>query len=508
MPISFNQIPGSWKQPLYWVEVDGSKAGPTNSQPPGLLVGTKMTVGVAVPDVPIVIGSQSDADHQFGIGSELAAQFRAFFANNTGQEIWALPVAEPSGGSIASATITVATPPTEAGTYHLYIGGQHIAVNVAAGDTAIEVAANIAEEINAVVTLPVVAATPTTAVVTINSRWKGILANDISLLDNYYGKVGGEQMPAGMTVTYSGATLAGGAGVPAFTNALANLGEQAFEYVSLPYTDSTSLQGWETEYGFSDTGRWGWMRQLFGHLFSAKRGLYSDLITWGATRNGRVLSALAVEPDSPTPVWAWSAAYAGKAARALSIDPAQPLQTLHLETVLPAPLHLRFNLGELNTLSGHGLATQRTEGGDPPMLARETTTYQFNAYGQPDDAFELVTTLATLAKLIRNQRNAITTKYGRHKLADDGTRFGAGQAIVTPAIIKAELIAQYAGDQFLGLTENLRAFKDALIVERNVSDPNRLDVNYPPDLVNQMRVFAVLAQFRLQYNRGIDVDNL
>jgi hypothetical protein len=31
-------------------------------------------------------------------------------------------------------------------------------------------------------------------------------------------------------------------------------------------------------------------------------------------------------------------------------------------------------------------------------------------------------------------------------------------------------------------------------------------VLYPPDLINQMRIFAVLAQFRLQYNRGIDTE--
>jgi hypothetical protein len=31
-------------------------------------------------------------------------------------------------------------------------------------------------------------------------------------------------------------------------------------------------------------------------------------------------------------------------------------------------------------------------------------------------------------------------------------------------------------------------------------------VLYPPDLINQLRIFAVLAQFRLQYDRGIDVE--
>ncbi len=138
------------------------------------------------------------------------------------------------------------------------------------------------------------------------------------------------------------------------------------------------------------------------------------------------------------------------------------------------------------------------------MIAREQTTYQLNLYGQPDDAYELMTTLATLAKLLRNQKQAITSKFPRHKLANDGTKFGPGQAIVTPGIVKAELIAQYQVDSYNGLVEDLANFKSHLIVERNVNDPNRLDVLYPPDLVNQLRTFAVLAQFRLQYDRGID----
>jgi len=33
-----------------------------------------------------------------------------------------------------------------------------------------------------------------------------------------------------------------------------------------------------------------------------------------------------------------------------------------------------------------------------------------------------------------------------------------------------------------------------------------VNVLYPPDLVNQLRIFAVLAQFRLQFDRGIDVE--
>ena len=220
--------------------------------------------------------------------------------------------------------------------------------------------------------------------------------------------------------------------------------------------------------------------------------------------NAGVLSILAFEVESPSPAFEWAAAYTAKAQRALANDPARPLQTLSLTDIKLAPLHERFNFVELNSLALNGLAIQKAGSDNQPMLAREQTTYQLNLYGMPDDAYELVTTLATLARLLRNQRHAITSKFPRHKLANDGTRFGPGQAIVTPGIIKGELIAQYRMDEFNGLVEDTRNFKRHLLVERDPNDPNRVNVLYPPDLINQLRIFAVLAQFRLQYDRGID----
>ncbi|MDE2440503.1 MAG: phage tail protein, partial [Betaproteobacteria bacterium] len=85
------------------------------------------------------------------------------------------------------------------------------------------------------------------------------------------------------------------------------------------------------------------------------------------------------------------------------------------------------------------------------------------------------------------------------KLANDGTRFGAGQAIVTPSVIRGELMAEYSDMEELGLVENRTLFAKYLIVERDSSNPNRINVLLPPDLVNQLRIFALLNQFRLQY---------
>ena len=50
------------------------------------------------------------------------------------------------------------------------------------------------------------------------------------------------------------------------------------------------------------------------------------------------------------------------------------------------------------------------------------------------------------------------------------------------------------------IVENYELFKQYLVVERDASDPNRLNTLFPPDYVNQLRVFAVVNQFRLQYS--------
>ncbi len=504
MPVSFSSIPANWKMPLYWVEVDPSMAGSLTLRQPALLFGYKLAAGVGAVDVPVPIGSVSEAQHLAGVGSMLDAMAQIFFKGSASQELWMMPLAEPEGGVAATGAITVAHAPSQAGTIYPYIAGRRVPVGIAADDTTAGVAASIAAAITADRSMEVTA-TAAAAAVNLTARHKGEQGNDIDFRINYGGTLAGELMPAGLDFTLSNSgKLSGGTGVPDLSAAIAALGDEQYEFVAFPFTDSTALDAIETEYGFGDSGRWGWMRELYGHVFSARRGTYADLLTWGPNNNSGVVSVMAMERGVPSPAWHVAAAYTAKAGRALINDPARPLQTLGLDGILPAPKNERFLLAEANNLAGVGLATQGVDASNRVTIRRETTTYQKNLYDQGDDAYELVTTLATLAALLRRQKGAITTKFPRHKLADDGTRFGPGQAVVTPKIIKAELVAQYRLDEFNGLVENAKAFKDNLIVERDSNNPNRVNVLYPPDLINQLRLFATLAQFRLQYNRGVD----
>lgn len=496
-------IPLSYKLPGTGIAVDPSQAGTPTNPKFLLLKGHKTAAGTATADVIGAVGTQADADAFFGPGSMLARMFKVAFAIAPATPIFALPYVEPSAGVAATGTITVTGAASVAGTPALYIAGQLVSVGIVGGDTANATATKIGAAINAATDLPVTA-TVATNVVTLTCKWKGLTGNDIRIEDSYRGFYGGEQLPAGLALTYSGSGfLTGGTGVPDMTAGIAAIGDDPYKFVALPFNDSGSFAVMDTEYGFTTSGRWGWMRQSYGQVFSAKRDTYSNLVTYGPTNNSAVVHAMAMEPAMPSPLWEVSAAFAAQAASGFSDDPARPLQTLPLTGILPAPKGKRFNKNQLNGLAQVGLAIQGTDvngtSDGQPRILREQSTYQKNTYGVADNAFELATTLATLDEVFTRLRQSVSNKYPRHKLANDGTRFAAGQAIVTPKTVKAELIAQYRLMEYDGLVENTNAFKAALVVERSPSEPNVLTCLYPPDLINQLRRFNVLGQFRLQF---------
>ena len=94
-------------------------------------------------------------------------------------------------------------------------------------------------------------------------------------------------------------------------------------------------------------------------------------------------------------------------------------------------------------------------------------------------------------------RTRISQKYPRHKLADDGIRVSPGQAIVTPKVIKSELLALFTELEFAGLVEDYENFEKSLLVERDQNDRNRLNVLSNENLVNQFRIYAHAVQFIL-----------
>ena len=190
---------------------------------------------------------------------------------------------------------------------------------------------------------------------------------------------------------------------------------------------------------------------------------------------------------------------AAQAAKSVRADPARPLQSLPLVGVLAPPPASRFTLQERQVLLFDGIATFYVNPDGTVRIDREATTYQLNAWNQADPSYLDATTLFQLMRYIRKRRQRLTQKFGRHKLGNNGTSFGAGQFIVTENIARAEMVAMYSEDIADGQVENMEAYKQHLLVQRNPDDPNRLDILDTPDFVNQLRIIASRVEFRLQF---------
>jgi len=430
-----------------------------------------------------------------GRGSMLERMSVKLRGANGFDDVWFVDVPEPSAGTAATGTIEVTAAATAAGVLYLYIAGQKVSVAIASGDTATQVATKVKTAIDAALDLPVTCAR-TNAVLTLTCRWKGLTGNDIDIRTNYLRNLGSEALPAGVALTIT--AMASGAGVPDLTDAIAAIGDEEFETIVHSWTDTATLNAIDTAWGHGDDGRWGWLKQLYGHVWSMRPGTFGDLGTFGDARNGGEQTTIGYT-GSPSPPWEWAGAIGGVVHRALMNDPARPLGTLEVPGVLAADPADRLTAGEKNALLWDGISVVDETADGRIVINQVVTHYQRNAFGLDDNSLLKVNTKATYAYVMRSQRFHIAQRFPRHKIANDGTRFGAGQAITTPTGIKAEIYAHYVAMENLGLLENAATAMRNTIVERDVTNPDRVNVLYAPDFVNQLDVFAVIAQFRLQY---------
>ncbi|MCH5570814.1 phage tail sheath subtilisin-like domain-containing protein [Pseudomonas syringae] len=497
MAISFNNIPSDVRVPLFYAEMDNSAANSASASMRRLIV-AQVNDDVSGPELGslVLVPSVALAKNIGGQGSMLASMYETWRKADPTGEVWCLPLLNTEGAK-AGAKVTLTGAATEAGLLNLYVGGMRVQATVVNGATAAQAATALSVKINATPDLPITAAVEA-GVLTLSCKWSGASGNDIQLEFNRQGKTNGEVILAGLTAAVSAMT--GGVGTPDQLKALAALGDEPFEFICMPWTDTATLDAWKAAMDDS-TGRWSWARQLYGHVYSAKRGTVGTLVAAGQLRNDQHITLQGVENGVPQPVWLQAAALAARTAVFISADASRPTQSGTMPGIDPAPASQRFTLTERESLLRYGIATAYYEGGYV-RIQRSITTYQKNAYGQADNSYLDSETMHQSAFIIRRLQGIITSKYGRHKLANDGTRFGAGQPIITPSTIRGELIAQYARLEEEGHVENAETFAQHLIVERDGNDPSRVNVMFPPDYINGLRVFALLNQFRLQYDEA------
>lgn len=489
MTIQFSNLPNTLRVPFVGVEFDPSRArqGPAIKAYRALLVGFRRSAGTVAALVPKAITGADQAATWFGSGSMLHHMAEAWFRQNQLVETVAIAVDENGAGTATIHQVTFAGTASAAGSIFLWIGGRRLVVAVASGATAAAIATACAAAVNADATLPVTGSTAT-ADLLLTYRHKGTLGDDLDVRVNYGQD---ETLPAGITATVSIDT-AGATNPASLAGVFAAIGETQYDVLVFGIHDSTL----RTEIDAELEDRWGPIRQNDGTAILGARGSHGTLTTLGASLNSKHLVVLGADL-SPTPPWEWAAALGSVAARELQADPARPLQTLELKGVRAPTETDRFTLAEQNLLLYDGVSTFSVDQAGAVHLGRVVTTYQTNATGQADTAFLDLTTTKTLSYLRYDLRARFLTKYPRHKLANDGNNFGAGQPVMTPGLARAEAIAAFNDWNAAGLVEGLDQFKADLVAERDPVDPNRLNLLVGPDLVNQLVVAGVRMAFLL-----------
>ncbi|EBV5082436.1 phage tail protein [Salmonella enterica subsp. enterica serovar Minnesota] len=489
--MNFQDIPENLNVPLFFGEFDNSQANTATAVQRTLIIGQSLTADTGSGAVPV--SSAPRVAQVCGSGSILHLMAQAYFANDISGQVYVLALADTADSmSAAAGKITVTSPPTATGVISLYVGGVRVQVTAMKEDTVSAVASALGGAINAMSSLPVTA-TAAEGVVSLKAKNKGSLGNDIDLRLNWLGAPGGESTPEGLVLDLT--PMTGGKGEPAMADALAGLGDAGFDFIINPYTDTASLDA--VKAFLSDgTGRWSYASQLYGHAFGALKGTYGTLTAAGEARNDQHATLLGVN-GSPTPACVWSAAVTGAVAGSLRNDPGRPLQTLPVYGVQAPPSAQRFMLTERNNLLHSGISSFTVADDGTVQVENLITTYQKNRYGDPDNSYLQVETLFSLMFVMRWLRTQITSKFGRMKLARDGTRFAPGLAIVTPSTIRAELIAQYKYLERNGYVQGSAAFAKGVQVKQDSINPNRVNVLWTGTLINQLRVLALINQFRL-----------
>ena len=487
MAISFNLVPNGILTSGVFVEFDTSKAqqGPSIQEYVALVVGQRLSTGTKPAGQFDQITSADQARQFYGAGSMLAVMMEKFISENKINTVFAYALDDNGSGVKAAGQIDIDVASLEAGTLSVVLAGRRYQAGVVASDTATDIALALQQAIQADADRQVDAA---------------VNGGDDTILDITYrhaGEVGNEidmrtdddiELPSGLTATFT--QLTGGTGNPSVTQLIADMGETQYHAIAFPYTSTTELNAMETEM----VDRWGPLRQNDGQLITAKRDSVSNLTTFAQGRNNEQETVIDVlGPNGPHE---YAANLTAIVAREGQNDPARPMQSVAMRFIqAPRDTELRTR-GERNQLLGEGMSTVFAVAGSV-NIERLRTTRKLNDFGAPDSSLADLNPKLTLSYVRYDFRVQIINKYSRSKLADDGTRFGPGQDVVTPKVIKAEIISMFRGWEELGLVEGIDQFKRDLIVQRNSQDPNRLDVEMPPDLINQLRVTAGKISFLL-----------
>ena len=455
-----------------------------------IIFGLGTSAGSMAEDSIAPCSSFTEARLLAGAGSMLESMFLKTRANAPAQQIWLARVAEAGVAQVK--TIKVNTVSAAGGQGLIQIAGEIVSVSFAAGATAANVATALAAAINAYFnpvtkkSLPYTA-TAATDTVTITARNKGAWAQD---LDIYVPPLANSQNAFdGTNLTIAQTTA--GSGTPSIANAIALVGDQPFDWPLCPFNDSTNigiLKTWLNE----TSGRWGWMKQIYGLAFIPKTETGANITTFGASQDTWHLVTVPrfSAGGNGEPEYEWLAAYVASGLPWLSDgasgNVSRNMTGLVIQGITP-PRDMAYwpDYATRDAFLKNGISTWKVDSAGNVVIDKMITMSR-TINGVPDTTFRDVQKIGQMMYAFRKFRAELAYEHGQKAIADANPQ--GLEALTTIKDIEATLV--HTAKSMSGVIDKVNIVSAA----RNADNPNRIDVNMQVDMVNPLDIFAGLAK--------------
>ena len=435
-----------------------------------ILIAPKLDAGQAINNELQIIGSPSQADTAFGLGSVAGKMTKAALANNPSRAVKVFPHAD--GGTKRVAAFIFAANATEAFTVTMRIGSDVRQAQVAAGALASTIpalctaaAGGATEDL-----LFTVSAGGSAGLLLFTARNGGTVMNDVPVE---------VEIPAavGTTVTASNTDTITGTGSFDYTTIADDLvGLSGDFFVPADHTNARATintlidNSWNS--GVS-----------FPFMLAVRSGTITELNTLAGTLNNTREAVVGINDQTQSPPFEVAAAIASKINLSARSNAAVGYNGLVLNGVIPPALVNRFTRSQKEALLDERLGVICTLPDGSVEIGRIPTSY--------DDAniFFPLSELYTLVVVQRALRNGLQQFIQGRVFVDDGQEPGA--VGVTRDLIRARTVGIYNELAALQLVTDVDGFASTVRVLDQVGNPNAKTVHARVNVSNALTNIAI-----------------
>jgi phage tail sheath gpL-like len=467
--------------------------------------------GTWTPATLYKVDSEKAASDGAGPGSPLHIAAKVFLEANKNAKLWALPVAESSGGSPVAGTwvLTItaaATNPTATGTAIVTVCGEDCSYTFTTADTVTTIAAGLKAAINAKTWLPVVSDN-SSGVLTVTAKLKGLSQGDGTLIPIRCRS----SVTAGLGITLantgagigvvSGAAVAGADGstteAATTATALANIAATKKYYLVTSSQLNTTLGSFKTHLATKAEPRQGMRSELcagYTHTLAACQTLATGLnyereqIAWQKNSDwtpAQIAANLAAirQKREQTDSAANHAGYSGP------------------DWLVPAAYSTADwpDADDQNDAINDGITPIASKDGGGSFIVMSVNTRSKNSTGTLDDFRACETHRVSVADEFVDEmcNNAVLNHQGK-KFKDDeyladgsvnpNQRFIRG--VLTPSQYKVDVIKQLNEYEAAAKLQEVQASKDGLRVVKSPANASRCEVGLDLHVIDHAHQFT------------------